>query len=101
MPIVITIAIALLGAVPLTGCKGDRAASPIEGRDAHVAGDVVARVGGLSIGVAEVESRMAAEQVSAEAALGQLVDEALLVQQAERLGFTERTTVEFALVRAH
>jgi len=97
--IVITIAIALLGAVPLTGCKGDRAASPIEGRDAHVAGDVVARVGGLSIGVAEVESRMAAEQVSAEAALEQLVDEALLVQQAERLGFTEDRSDERRIER--
>ncbi|MFA9470838.1 MAG: hypothetical protein ACERNK_09710, partial [Deltaproteobacteria bacterium] len=82
MRIVITIAIALLGAVPLTGCKGDRGASPIEGREARVVGDVVARVGGLSIGVAEVESQMAAEQVGAEAALEQLVDEALLVQEA-------------------
>ena len=95
----IVIAIALLGAVPLTGCKGDRGASPIEGREARVVGDVVARVGGLSIGVAEVESQMAAEQVGAEAALEQLVDEALLVQEAERLGFTEDRSDEHRIER--
>jgi hypothetical protein len=85
----IVIAIAVLGAVPLTACKGDRGAAPIAGREERVVGDVVARVGGLSIGVADVESRMAAEEVGPEAALEQLVDEALLVQEAERLGFTE------------
>ena len=95
----IVIAIAVLGAVPLTACKGDRGAAPIAGREERVVGDVVARVGGLSIGVAEVESRMEAEQVGAEAALERLVDEALLVQEAERLGFTEDRSDERSIER--
>lgn len=51
-------------------------------------GDVVARVAGTSIGAAEVESLMAADQMSAEDAVQQLVDEVVLATEAARLGLS-------------
>jgi hypothetical protein len=51
-------------------------------RDVPLVADVVARVGGHSIGASEVEGRMVADEVGAEAALEYLIDEALLTQEA-------------------
>jgi len=85
----IVIVIAMLGAAASAGCKSDSRGPRTERRDDPVVGDVIARVGGRSIGASEVESRMAADEVGAEAALERLVDETLLAQEAERLGFTE------------
>jgi len=85
----ILIVIALLGVAALVGCKRDSGASQTEHRHDRVAGDIVARVGERSISALEIEDRMAAGEVSAEAALDQMIDEALLVREAERLGFTE------------
>lgn len=100
----IVIAIVILGAAPLAGCERDSAESPTEQRDTRIVADVVAHVGGRSIGAAEVEARMLAEGLSADAALQQLIDEELLVQEAERLGFTEdrasKRTIERSMVRA-
>jgi parvulin-like peptidyl-prolyl isomerase len=99
----IVIVIAMLGAAASAGCKSDTSRSRTERLDDHVVSDVVARVGGRSIGASEVESRMAADEVGAEAALERLVDETLLAQEAERLGFTEdwgdQRSIERLMVR--
>jgi len=99
----IVIVIAMLGAAATAGCKSDSGGSRTERRDDPVVGDVIARVGGRSIGAFEVESRMAADEVGAEAALERLVDETLLAQEAERLGFNEdwgdQRSIERLMVR--
>jgi hypothetical protein len=95
----IVIVIAVLGAAALAGCKRDSGASQSEQRHDHVMGDIVARVGGRSIGAPEVEYRMAAGEVGAEAALDLIIGEALLVQEAERLGFTEDREDERSIER--
>ncbi len=93
----------MFGAAAFVGCTADSQESQIDQRDIPVVADVVARVGGQSIGASEVESRMAAEEVSAEAALEHLIDEALLIQEAERFGFAEdrdgERSVERLMVR--
>lgn len=84
----IIITFAMLGAVTLAGCASDE--------DRELAGKVVsedverpvARVGVHSIGAAEVEALARSEALDSEAALQRLIDEALLAQEAERLGFT-------------
>lgn len=84
----IIITIGMLGAVALAGCERD-ADHQLAPKD--VSGDVarpIARVGSRSIGAAEVEALAGAEAINPEAALQQLIDEALLAQEAERLGFT-------------
>jgi parvulin-like peptidyl-prolyl isomerase len=80
---------AVLGATGLAGCKRDPdefQPAPPEGR---VVADVVARVGDVSIGAAEVRDRMAADQLDAEAAVEVLIGEAALAAEAERSGFAE------------
>jgi parvulin-like peptidyl-prolyl isomerase len=100
----ILIVINVLGATALGGCKPE--SERIQGQQLHapVVADVVARVGSNSIGASEVESRMVAEKVGAEAALEQLIDEALLVQEAERSKFTQsredQRSIERLMVRA-
>lgn len=100
----IVVAIVIVGAAPLAGCEREAGKSRTEERDTRAISDVVARVGGRSIGAAEVEARMVAEGLSAKAALEQLIDEELLLQEAERLGFTEdregERTIERLMVRA-
>ena len=84
----IIITIGMLGAVTLAGCERD---ADHQLARKGVSGDVarpIARVGSRSIGAAEVEALAGAEAIDPEAALQQLIDEALLAQEAERLGFT-------------
>lgn len=84
----IIITIGMLGAVTLAGCERD---ADHQLTRKGVSGDVarpIARVGSRSIGAAEVEALAGAEAIDPEAALQQLIDEALLAQEAERLGFT-------------
>lgn len=100
----VRIAIVIVGAAALAGCERDSSEFSTEQRDTRIVANVVAHVGGRSIGAAEVEARMVAEGLSADAALQQVIDEELLVQEAERLGFTEnratRRTIERLMVRA-
>lgn len=94
----------MLGAVILAGCERD---SDYDFASQAASGEVarpVARVGGRSIGSAEVEDLAAAEAIDIEDALQRLIDQELLAQEAERLGFTvdrdgERT-IERLMVRA-
>jgi len=85
----IVIVIAMLGAAAVAGCNRNPGASQTEQRHDPIVGDMIARVGGRSITAPEVEDRMATGEVGAEAALERIIDEAVLVQEAERLGFTE------------
>ena len=104
MRIIITITVGMLGAVTLVGCERD---ADYELGSKAAARDVarpVARVGSRSIGAAEVEALAGAEAIDPEAALQRLIDEELLAQEAERLGFTvEREgerTIERLMVRS-
>lgn len=98
------IATIVLGAAGLVACKGDSEEPKRKLQDTHVVADVIARVGSRSIGASEVEARMAADGITAEAAVEQLINEELLLQEAARLGFTEdregTRTVERLMVRA-
>ena len=66
---------------------------PTEPRSAQVqtkvTTEVVAKVGGRAIGAAEVRERMKLDGVSAEAALDALVDEELLLREAQMEGLSE------------
>lgn len=84
MRIVIAI---VLGAVTLAGCERDPVAEQTGQGGARSVADVVAHVGGRAIGLSEVEALMEAEELDAETALQQRVDQELLAQEAERLGF--------------
>jgi parvulin-like peptidyl-prolyl isomerase len=99
----ILIVVTVVGSATLGGCKPKPDKIQRQQPDAPVVADVVARVGSGSIGVSEVESRMVAEEVGAEAALEQLIDEALLAQEAERSRFTEsredQRSIERLMVR--
>lgn len=78
----------MLGAVALSGCERD---ADHELASKAASGGVarpVALVGSRSIGSAEVEALARAEAIDADAALQRLIDEALLAQEAERLGLT-------------
>lgn len=100
----IIITVGMLGAVILAGCERDsnhdRASQAASGEVARP----VARVGSRSIGSAEVEALAAAEAIDSEDALQRLIDQELLAQEAERLGFTvEREgerTIERLMVRS-
>ena len=80
---------AVLGATALGGCKRDSDVVQPTRPDGRVVADVVARVGDVSIGAAEVRDRMAADQLDAEAAVEVLIGEAALAAEAERSGFAE------------
>lgn len=96
--IVVTIGIAL-GAAALAGCKRDVDEKRAGHGESRLVANVVARVGGRPIGAAEVESLMQAEEIGADAALQQLIDQELLAQEAERLGFTVQGEGERLLER--
>lgn len=94
----------MLGAVTLAGCERDSDNGLVSRAASRAVARPVARVGGRSIGAEEVEALAAADAISPEAALQQLIDEELLAQEAERLGFTiEREgerTMERLMVRS-
>jgi parvulin-like peptidyl-prolyl isomerase len=96
---VVRIAIVVLGAAAFVGCTGESREPQVDERDVPLVADVVARVGGHSIGASEVEGRMVADEVGAEAALEYLIDEALLTQEAERFGFAEDRDGERSIER--
>lgn len=86
MRIVIAI---VLGAAALAACERDSEVDQTgQGDSDRLVAGVVARVGGRVIGLSEVEALMEAEKLGAEAALQKRVDQELLAQEAERLGFT-------------
>jgi len=95
----VRIAIVVLGAAAFVGCTGESREPQVDERDVPLVADVVARVGGYSIGASEVEGRMVADEVGAEAALEYLIDEALLTQEAERFGFAEDRDGERSIER--
>lgn len=84
MRIVIAI---VLGAVTPTGCERDPVPEQTGQGGASFVAEVVAHVGGRAIGLSEVEALMEAQELDAETALQQRVDQELLAQEAERLGF--------------
>lgn len=94
------IVILVLGVGPLAGCAPERGPGRVEHTETRTVADVVARAGHLSIGASEVATRMAAEKLSADAALQQLISEALLVQEAERIGCKEDREGERAIERS-
>jgi len=100
----IVVILALPGFSLLGGCVRESDHRLPEQTETRIVADVVAHVGALSIGRAEVTDRMKTDQISARAALDQLIDEALLVQEAKRVGLTEdqedERAVERLMVRA-
>lgn len=98
------IIIGILGAVTLAACERGSGHVPASQAASGVVARPVARVGGRSIGAAEVEDLAAAEAIRAEAALQRLIDEEVLAQEAQRLGFTAgregERTIERLMVRS-
>ena len=90
---------AVLSVTALASCGRDSDEPQTARRDQPEVANVVARVGARSIGASEIEGRMAGEGVDAEVALEQLIDEAALVQEAERSGFTEDRDDERSIER--
>ena len=95
----IVIIVAGLGLGLLAGCPRESDHGPRAQTETRVVADVVARVGTLSIGRSEITERMQTDGSSARAALEELIDEALLVQEAERIGLTESPEDERAVER--
>lgn len=88
----------------LVACDAEPAQTEVVRRDSPAVARVVATVGGRPIGASEVVARMRRDALDADAALEALIEEELLVQEAERLGLTEspdaERTVERKAVRA-
>ncbi len=95
----VRVLIILFGAAALAGCERDSRQPQSEQRDVRIVAEVIARVGGRSIGASDLEDRMAADEIEAEAALQELIEEELLVQEAERFGFTEERDSERGIER--
>ena len=89
----------VVGAATLAGCQPEVDQATAGQVDTRRVANLVARVGGVSIGAAEVEGLMQVEDLSAEAALQQLIDEELLAQEAARLGFTVEPEAERGIER--
>ncbi|MGB5365748.1 MAG: peptidylprolyl isomerase [Polyangiales bacterium] len=100
----IIITIIMLEAVALIGCETEPDHDLASQAASSDVARPVARVGGRSIGAAEVEALAAAEAIGPEAVLQRLIDEELLAQEAQRLGFTvEREgerTIDRLMVRS-
>lgn len=90
---------AVLGAAAFSGCTRESDETRFVRPEQAVVADVVARVGAVSIGASEVVNRMALEGLDAEAAIEQLIEEAALAQEAERLGLTENRDDELGIER--
>jgi parvulin-like peptidyl-prolyl isomerase len=82
------ISIGMLGAVALAGCERGADHQLARRAGSGTVAAPVARVGDRSIGAAEVEALASAEAIEPEPALQRLIDESVLAQEAERLGFT-------------
>ncbi len=82
----VAIATAVLGATAFAGCKRESEKTRFARPDQSVVVDVVARVGAMSIGSSDVANCMADDGLDAEAAVEQLIKEAVLVQEAQRSG---------------
>lgn len=91
--------IATLVTAPLAGCERGAPKQTGLQADTRLVADVVARVGGRPIGATEVEARMQSDGLSADDALGRLIDEELLVQEAERRGLVESPETERMIER--
>lgn len=91
--------IAAFGAASFTGCELESPERSTPRADTRPVADAVARVGGRSIGAAEVLALMQSDGLSAEDALNRLVDEELLAQEAERLGLVQDSATEQAIER--
>lgn len=94
------ISLVLVAAFALAACgRDEHSGHPVDTRDARAVTTVVARVGERPIGAADVAARMSAEHLDAKTALDQLIDEELLVQEAARVGVTEKKAEERAAER--
>jgi len=91
--------IAAFGAASFTGCELESPERSAPRADTRPVAGAVARVGGRSIGGAEVLALMRSDALSAEDALNRLVDEELLAQEAERLGLVPDPGTEQAIER--
>jgi len=89
----------MLGAVTLAGCGRDSKDGLASEQASDVVHQPVARVGGRSIGTEEVEDLASADAILPEAALQRLIDEEVLAQEAERLGFALEREGERAIER--
>jgi parvulin-like peptidyl-prolyl isomerase len=95
----IIVTIGMLGAVALAGCGRDSQHGLASESASDVVDRPVARVGGRSIGAGEVEELASADAILPEDALQRLIDEEILAQEAERLGFTVEREGERAIER--
>ncbi len=93
-----------LACTALAGCRRGSDPDQVPQAVQPVVVDVVARVGDRAIGGSEVAARMVAEELDAKAALEQLVNEALLLREAERSALMmdrdDQRGVERLMVRA-
>lgn len=89
----------VVSAATLAGCQREVDQAAAGQSDTRRVANAVASVGGRSIGAAEVEALTQVEDLSAEAALQQLIDQELLSQEAARLGFTVEREGERAIER--
>lgn len=89
----------MLGAVALAGCGRDSRQGLASESASDVVDRPVARAGSRSIGAGEVEELASADAILPEAALQRLIDEEILAQEAERLGFTVERAGERAIER--
>lgn len=79
-------AVVLMLSLLVAGCPREGPSTQATRPETTTIEEVVARVGGQGISAADVAARMRDEGLDASAALEQLVDEALLVEHASRLG---------------
>jgi hypothetical protein len=77
----IVIVIAMLGAAASAGCRSDSSGSRTQRRDDRVVSDVIARVGGRSIGASEVK-RLKRRIRELERLLGKKTMEAEILKEA-------------------
>lgn len=95
----IVITIVLLGSASFGACNRPSDQGRAGHGQTHTVADVVARAGDLSIGASEVRTLMATDNLSAEASLQQLIGEALMVQEAERIGLAADPEAERGVER--
>ena len=71
------------------GCERLATEGPFAPTQTAVVIEVVAKVGGRAIGAADVRKRMTLDGISARAAIDAIVEEELLLQEAQRAGLSE------------